>query len=99
MENEEFTISVNIAERSYRIRINRENEEVIRKAVKSLNSSVKNYSENIAYKDKQDLLALAALENATELYTIKRDRGEEEERVKEKLSEIDKEITEKTSIK
>lgn len=62
---EEFTISVNIADRPYRLTINREEEEVIRKAASLINDKVKNYSANYAFNDKQDLLAMVALEEAT----------------------------------
>lgn len=62
---EEFTISVNIADRPYRLTIKREEEEVIRKAANKINDKVKNYSANYAFNDKQDLLAMVALEEAT----------------------------------
>ena len=61
----EFTISVNIADRPYRLTIKREEEELIRKAATIINDKIKNYSANFAFNDKQDLLAMVALEEAT----------------------------------
>lgn len=61
----EFTISVNIADRPYRLTIKREEEELIRKAANIINDKVKSYSSNYAFNDKQDLLAMVALEEAT----------------------------------
>lgn len=61
----EFTISVSIAERPYRLTIKREEEELIRKAANLINDKLKNYSANYAFNDKQDLLAMVALEEAT----------------------------------
>jgi cell division protein ZapA len=58
----EFTISVKIADRPYRLTIKREDEERIRRAANDLNEKVKQYSENFAFNDKQDLLAMVALE-------------------------------------
>lgn len=58
----EFTISVKIADRPYRLTIKREDEERIRKAANDINEKVKQYSENFAFNDKQDLLAMVALE-------------------------------------
>ncbi|MBN1340559.1 MAG: cell division protein ZapA, partial [Bacteroidales bacterium] len=64
---DDFTITVSIADRSYRIKIQRDKEELIRYAAKSVNTSVQKYAENYAYSDKQDLLALTALEFASGL--------------------------------
>jgi cell division protein ZapA len=58
----EFTISVKIADRPYRLTIKREDEERIRRAANDLNEKIKQYSENFAFNDKQDLLAMVALE-------------------------------------
>ncbi|MCB0805409.1 MAG: cell division protein ZapA [Bacteroidales bacterium] len=61
---DELTISVVIADRSYRLTVKRDEEEMTRKAAGDINKKVKNYAQNFAYNDKQDLLAMVALENA-----------------------------------
>ena len=55
---EELTITVNIADRPYRLKIKREEEEIIRKAVKEIEHRIKEYSEHFAFNDKQDLMAM-----------------------------------------
>lgn len=89
---DEFTISVNIADRTYRIKINRENEEGLRNAVKSVNQAVKDYARNYAYTDKQDLLAMVSLEYAAEVNKLYGERNRSEKQLKEKLQDIDGKI-------
>ena len=63
---DEIIINVVISDRNYTITISRDEEERIRKAVKDINEKVKNFSQLYAYKDKQDLLAMTALQLSTE---------------------------------
>lgn len=63
---EEITINVVVADRSYPITIERKEEEYIRQAVKDINDKIKDYAKIYAFKDKQDLLAMAALQISTE---------------------------------
>jgi len=62
----ELSIKVSIANRVYPLTIKREEEESIRKAAKLLNESIENLESNYAVRDKQDLLAMAALEYASQ---------------------------------
>ena len=59
-----LTISVTIADRPYRLNIKKEEEEQIRKAAKNINERIKQYSENFAFNDKQDLLAMSCIQFA-----------------------------------
>lgn len=77
---EELTISVIIADRPYRLTIKRDEEEVIRKAAESINNMIKEYSSNYAFNDKQDLLAMVALE-----FTTRAIKNEGELKVKDEL--------------
>ena len=86
---EEFTISVNIADRPYRLTIKREEEEVIRKAANKINDKVKNYSANYAFNDKQDLLAMVALEEATVALNNEHKLSDIDNSVVKDLTEID----------
>jgi cell division protein ZapA len=58
---DELTITVTIAERPYRLTIKRSEEEIIRKAANEINKKIKFYSENYAYNDRQDLMAMFTL--------------------------------------
>jgi cell division protein ZapA len=62
---DELSISVPVAERTYRLAIEKEHEELFRKAAKLIDNRIRDYSASYAYKDKQDLLAMVALEYAT----------------------------------
>ena len=62
---EEFTITVTIADRIYRLTIERKEEEAVRKAARLIEEKTKEYAKNYAYKDKQDLLAMVALHFTT----------------------------------
>jgi cell division protein ZapA len=61
-----FNIKVAIGDRSYPLVVTTEQEEAVRKAAKSLNEKMLAFRENYAVTDKVDLLAMAALEYATE---------------------------------
>ncbi len=66
MENT-LKIKVNIANRSYPLTIKREEEEKIRAAVKQINDAVKRFEERYAVQDKQDVLAMCALQLASQI--------------------------------
>lgn len=61
----DLSIKVNIAGRSYPLTIDRNEEEMIRKAAKMVDDSVRKFQESYAVKDRQDLLAMTALNYAT----------------------------------
>ena len=68
MKNQ-LSIKVTIADRVYPLTIAAEEEEGIRKAAENINAVVKEYQSAYAVKDKQDLVAMAALKFATEKLT------------------------------
>ena len=64
---EELSIKVNIAGRTYPLTIKRSEEETVRKAAKMLNDNMAHLEANYAVRDKQDLLAMTALQYAQEV--------------------------------
>jgi len=86
----EFTISVKIADRPYRLTIKREDEERIRRAANDLNEKIKQYSENFAFNDKQDLLAMVALEERSSSIISNEKLKKTEITVIKDLEEIDR---------
>lgn len=62
---DEITININIADRPYRLTIIRTDEEIVRKAAQTINDQMRDYARHYAYKDKQDLLSMVALQFAT----------------------------------
>ena len=72
--DDKLSIRVNIADRYYPLKVERENEEKIRKAARMINEKVLQYKQRYSNKDVQDYLAMASLQ-----YVIK--LGEYEERL------------------
>jgi len=60
--DEKLSINVNVAERLYPLKIDRDDEEKIRRAAKLINDKVMLYKQRYSDKDVQDYLAMAALQ-------------------------------------
>ena len=86
---EELTITVNIADRPYRLKIKREEEEIIRKAVKETETRLKEYSQHFAFNDKQDLLAMVLLHYASTAQKLESDLASGENMVLKKLQDME----------
>jgi len=70
--DDKLSIRVNVADRYYPLKVERENEESIRKAARMINEKVLQYKQRYTDKDVQDFLAMAALQ-----YVIKLNEEEE----------------------
>jgi len=90
---EELTITVNIADRPYRLKIKREEEEVIRKAVKEIEQRIREYSEHFAFNDKQDLMAMVLLHYASTAQKLESDLLSGENMVISKLQQMEELIS------
>ena len=93
--DEKLSIRVNLAERYYPLKIDREDEEKIRRAARMINEKVLQYKQKYADKDTQDFMAMAALQ-----FVIKIIESEEktevtplEERVNEVVNELREYLT------
>ncbi len=78
-----------IADRSYRIKLNPKDEEVVRRTVKVINDKVIEYKTQFAGKDMQDYIAMVLIWLATEQHT-KGSADIQQETLTEKLSAIEK---------
>ncbi len=85
----EISIKINIADRVYPLRVNMEEEEVIRKAAKIINDRIKEYQDNYAVRDKQDLLSMCVLHYATATLKADKKRVDEETEVADKVYQLD----------
>ena len=61
-----LSIKVSIANRTYPLRITHEEQEKVLQAAENINKRIKDFEDNYAVKDKQDLLAMSALQFASE---------------------------------
>ncbi len=86
---DELSISVTIADRPYKLSVEKAQEEYVRKAVRMIDNRIKEYSNSYAYKDKQDLVAMAALEFAISYLQTERKDAEREDHLGKKLAGLD----------
>ncbi len=89
--DDKLSIRVNVADRYYPLKVERENEEKIRKAARMINEKVLQYKQRYSDKDVQDFLAMASLQ-----YVIKLNEEEEKldndhfpDAIKELIRKID----------
>ncbi len=86
---EKLKIKVTIGDRVYPLTIKSEGEEEgVRKAVKKINDLIKKFEENYEVRDKQDVLAMCALQFAS-LQEVKSIYNEQDgEKIKNKLQQM-----------
>jgi cell division protein ZapA (FtsZ GTPase activity inhibitor) len=89
--DEKLSIKVNIADRYYPLKIERKDEEKIRKAAKLINEKIIQYKQRYLDKDTQDFLAMAALQFVSKVLELeeKFDIGLMEQQVKELDQELE----------
>jgi cell division protein ZapA (FtsZ GTPase activity inhibitor) len=88
-----LAITVEIAGRPYKLTIDRENEEVIRKAAKSIEEKMKSFAKEYAHTDTQDLLGMIALQYATATIHYESAASFRDHQLKQRLVDIDNLIT------
>lgn len=81
--DEKLSINVNVAERLYPLKIDKDDEEKIRRAAKLINDKVILYKQRYSDKDGQDYLAMAALQ-----FVIKLIECEDKTDTSELISEL-----------
>lgn len=86
---ETVAASVTILGRTYRLRVAAEDEEALRKAAETIDAQAKNYGNMYAYNDHQDLLAMVALTQITQLTKIQNSLKYKDTDLAQKLRSID----------
>ena len=86
----DISIKINIADRVYPLKVNTEEEEIIRRAAKLINDRIKEYQENYAVKDKQDLLSMCVLHYATTSLKAEQQVITEDTEVTKKVDQLDR---------
>lgn len=89
----EISIKINIADRVYPLKINMEEEEIVRKAAKMINDRIKEYQENYAVRDKQDLLSMSVLHYATATLRAEKKLAEGDTEASETVYKLDQLLT------
>ncbi|SRR6056297_3119917 len=88
--DEKLSIRVNVADRYYPLKIDRNDEEKIRKAAKLINEKVLQYKQRYSDKDVQDFLAMAALQYVIQV--IENDSTADTSSVLEEIQELDNQL-------
>ena len=65
--DEKLKIKISIADRVYPLTVNMSQEEGMRSASKKIDAMIKQFEENYAVRDKQDVLAMCALQFASQV--------------------------------
>ena len=76
--------------RTYKLRVAAEDEEVLRKAADAIEAQAKSYGSMYAYNDHQDLLAMVALTQITQLTKIQNNLRYKDTDLAQRLLSIDK---------
>ena len=96
---EKLKIKLSIADRVYPLTIDPSQEEGLRKAAKNIEQLAKKFEQNYAVRDKQDVLAMCALQFASKIEQKGLDKMEDTKNIAERLRALDQLVNSKLSIK
>ncbi len=88
---DKLSIKINIADRFYPLKINRSEEEKIRKAAKSINEKIAEYKQHFDDMDAYDFLAMTTLQFATQIQEA--DHTDEIELINSEIQQLSNDIT------
>ena len=86
--NEKLTIKLSIADRVYPLTVDLSQEEGLRSASKKIDVMIKQFEENYAVRDKQDVLAMCALQFASQLEQKQIDKSIDNTETNDRLKKI-----------
>ena len=85
---DKLKIKISIADRVYPLTINPKQEEGLRKAAKKIEAMIKQFEQSYAVRDKQDVLAMCALQFAAQTEQKDIDKSEEMQEAEDKLRSL-----------
>jgi cell division protein ZapA (FtsZ GTPase activity inhibitor) len=88
--DDKLSIKINIAEQYYPLRVNRNEEERIRKAARLINDKLLQYKQAYTESDVKDFLAMVSLHFATKFLELEEQMNENP--IKEELAELNESI-------
>ena len=86
--SEKLKIKLSIANRVYPLTIESEQEEGLRKAAKNIEAMIKQFEQNYSVRDKQDVLAMCALQFASQVEQKSIDKTHVNEHIEDKLNAL-----------
>ena len=84
----QLKIKLSIADRVYPLTIDPAQEEGLRKASKKIEAMIKRFEQSYAVRDKQDVLAMCALQFAAQVEQKTIDKTNDQKQIEEKLSAL-----------
>ena len=92
--DDKLKIKVSIADRVYPLSIESSQEEALRSASKKIDTMIKQFEQNYAVRDKQDVLAMCALQFASQTEQKTIDTVQDQENSLKRLHNLDKKLSE-----
>ena len=86
--DEKLKIKISIADRVYPLTVDPSQEEGLRSASRKIDTMIKQFEENYAVRDKQDVLAMCALQFASQLEQKEIDKSVNNAEAHERLNKI-----------
>tara|TARA_R110002012_G_scaffold66701_4_gene174379 strand:- start:193 stop:483 length:291 start_codon:yes stop_codon:yes gene_type:complete len=94
---EPLKIKLSIADRVYPLTINPSQEEGLRLATKKIEEMIKKFEQSYAVRDKQDVLAMCALQFAAQVEQKQIDNSSDTQEMEAKLNALDRLLQEQLS--
>lgn len=91
--SEKLKIKISIADRVYPLTVDYSQEEGLRTASKKIDVMIKQFEENYAVRDKQDVLAMCALQFASQVEQKQIDKSTDFETAFERLKTMDEKLS------
>jgi len=96
--SEQLKIKLSIANRVYPLTIAPNQEEGLRLAAQKIDATVKKFEQSYSVQDKQDVLAMCALQFAAETEQTKINKNSLSETLEQRLMDLDKRLEEHLNI-
>ena len=93
-----LNIKVVIAGRPYKMRVQRQQEEIVRKAAGYVEKEIQAFAHQYEHQDQQDILAMIALQNAVGILELEQKKDFREKEMETKLKEIDEVLSHQLSM-
>jgi len=89
---EKLKIKVSIADRVYPMTVLPEQEESLRLAAQKINNVIKHFEDNYAVRDKQDVLAMSALQFASKIEQMHIKEDDTNEEIEKRLVDLNEKL-------
>ncbi len=89
---EKLKIKVSIADRVYPMTVFPEQEEGLRVATQKINKVIKHFEDNYAVRDKQDVLAMSALQFASKVEQMQIEENDMHDEIEQRLIDLDEKL-------